>query len=244
MRNIFTLLIILIAFVTISVSQSQSENDDNDNVNEEVNDSSSTVIDNSSTTYTATPTSITLTTSSTTIPTQTLIPIDDNNDDDNNADNENDDDNNDNDSNNDDMPLDIKITPAFGVIGAILIITGILVAVLGATSRWTSACIPSSYAAMIALMCILLSTVVLPKKHSMNPDKLTPALEGEILVGCAILGIIVAVLSWWFQRFIAFGVCGFGGMALGWWIQCMRDGGVIHSMAGKWIFYIGLGTVS
>ncbi|TIA87753.1 hypothetical protein E3P99_02987 [Wallemia hederae] len=197
--------------------------------------SSTTLIDNPSTTYTATVTSLTITSASSAIPTQSYVPIDD-------ASNEN----SDNDDNSDlpEMPLTIKITPAFGVLGAILIVTAIPLAVLGSTSRWTGVCIPVSYGSMIALMCILLSTVVMPKLHSNNPERASEALEGEILVGCAILGIITAVASWWFQRYVAYAVCGFAGMALAWWIQCMRDGGTIHSMAGKWIFYIGLGTVA
>ena len=201
--------------------------------------SSTTLIDNPSTTYTATVTSLTITSASSAIPTQSYVPIDDAS---NDSDNENSDDNDNSDL--PEMPLTIKITPAFGVLGAILIVTAIPLAVLGSTSRWTGVCIPVSYGSMIALMCILLSTVVMPKLHSNNPERASEALEGEILVGCAILGIITAVASWWFQRYVAYAVCGFAGMALAWWIQCMRDGGTIHSMAGKWIFYIGLGTVS
>ncbi|TIB66208.1 hypothetical protein E3P77_02399 [Wallemia ichthyophaga] len=199
--------------------------------------SSTTLIDKPSTTYTATATSIAVTSASSSIPTQTYVPLP--------QPNKNIDENPDESPEElPEMPLTIKITPAFGVLGAILIISAIPLAVLGSTSRWTGVCIPVSYGSMIALMCILLSTVVMPKLHSNNPERATEALEGEILVGCAILGIITAVASWWFQRYVAYAVCGFGGIALAWWIQCMRDGGTIHSMAGKWIFYIGLGTVA
>lgn len=199
--------------------------------------SSTTLIDKPSTTYTATATSIAVTSASSSIPTQTYVPLPqpDKNIDENPDESP---------EELPEMPLTIKITPAFGVLGVILIISAIPLAVLGSTSRWTGVCIPVSYGSMIALMCILLSTVVMPKLHSNNPERATEALEGEILVGCAILGIITAVVSWWFQRYVAYAVCGFAGIALAWWIQCMRDGGTIHSMAGKWIFYIGLGTVS
>lgn len=200
--------------------------------------SSTSLVENTSTTYTATATSITITSGSSSIPTQSYVPISNDNNDgnnDENLDNEED--------KKDEVPLTIKITPALGVLGAILIITAVPLAILGSTSRWTGVCIPVAYGSMIALMCILLSTVVLPKLHSINPTRASKALEGEILVGCAILGIIAAVASWWFQKYVAYAVCGFAGMTLAWWIQCLHDGGVIHSMAGKWIFYIGLGTV-
>ncbi|EIM19169.1 hypothetical protein WALSEDRAFT_61608 [Wallemia mellicola CBS 633.66] len=201
------------------------------------NSSSTSLVENTSTTYTATATSITITSESSSIPTQTYVPIGNGNNDtnDENFDDEED--------KKDELPLTIKITPALGVLGAVLIITAVPLAILGSTSRWTGVCIPVAYGSMIALMCILLSTVVLPKLHSINPSRASKALEGEILVGCAILGIIAAVVSWWFQRYVAYAVCGFAGMTLAWWIQCLHDGGVIHSMAGKWIFYIGLGTV-
>lgn len=236
MRNVFGFLLVLISLLACACAQDGGggEGNEEDGSSSTTTEtlSSTTLIDNSSTTYTATATSITITSASSSIPTQSYVPIAEPDD---------------NTSETDElpeMPLTIKITPAFGVLGAILIVTAIPLAVLGSTSRWTGVCIPVSYGSMIALMCILLSTVVLPKLHSNNPERASEALEGEILVGCAILGIITAVASWWFQRYVAYVVCGFAGMALAWWIQCMRDGGTIHSMAGKWIFYIGLGTVS
>ncbi|TRM60275.1 hypothetical protein BD626DRAFT_572045 [Schizophyllum amplum] len=134
--------------------------------------------------------------------------------------------------------LDTKIDPAFGVLGALLILTGLPSTFWGHKNRWTSFFITGCYT--LALVCFVLITKfgILPAIH---PP--TATVRGMFVLACGVAGIAgggIAIFFWKASRYF---IGGWGGFAVGLWIQCFRDGGLISNVGLRWILYIGAGVV-
>ncbi|KZV92487.1 hypothetical protein EXIGLDRAFT_768929 [Exidia glandulosa HHB12029] len=134
--------------------------------------------------------------------------------------------------------LDTHLDPAFGVLGAILILTGLPTAFLGHKNRWSSFFIVGFYTLSLVTLSLILKFGVL---DAINPPNKT--LRGLFVLSCAIAGFVgggVAVLIWKAARYM---VGGWGGFALALWIQCFHTGGLIHPIGFRWLFYIACATV-
>ncbi|KAF7310817.1 DUF4203 domain-containing protein [Mycena chlorophos] len=159
-----------------------------------------------------------------------------------------------------DTVLATKLDPAFGVLGAVLIITGVPSAFFGHKNRRVSCfglmrtsthpppdgprsfsldstlsrsfvlCSFSRYA--IALFGIL---------NAVNPPSKT--LRGLFVLASAVAGIAGGGISIFFWKASRYFIGGWGGFALALWVQCFHDGGVIRTVGFRWIFYIGCGVV-
>ncbi|KAL1720809.1 hypothetical protein EV715DRAFT_196517 [Schizophyllum commune] len=134
--------------------------------------------------------------------------------------------------------LETKIDPAFGVLGAILIITGLPSTFWGHKNRWTSFFITGFYT--LALVCFVLITKfgILP---AINPPSKT--VRGMFVLACGVAGIAGGGVAIFFWKASRYAIGGWGGFALGLWIQCFRDGGLISNVGLRWILYIGAGVV-
>lgn len=133
--------------------------------------------------------------------------------------------------------LDTRIDPAFGVLGALLILTGIPTAFLGHKNRWSSFFIVGFYTLALAALAMILKFGVLDAIHP--PSK---TLRGLFVLSCSVAGFVgggVAVLVWKLARYV---VGGWGGFALALWIQCFRAGGLIGPIGFRWLFYIACAT--
>ncbi|KAH7104570.1 hypothetical protein BKA62DRAFT_692663 [Auriculariales sp. MPI-PUGE-AT-0066] len=134
--------------------------------------------------------------------------------------------------------LDTHIDPAFGVLGALLILSGIPTAFWGHKNRWSSFFIVGFYTLSLTTLVLILKFGVV---DAVNPP--SKMLRGLFVLSCAVAGFIgggVAVLVWKLARYA---VGGWGGFALALWIQCFRAGGLIGPIGFRWLFYIALLTV-
>ena len=130
--------------------------------------------------------------------------------------------------------LNTHLDPAFGVLGALLVLTGIPTAFWGHKNRWSSFFIVGFYSLALTTLVLILRFGVL---DAINPPSKT--LRGLFVLSCAVAGFIgggVAVLIWKLARYA---VGGWGGFALGLWIQCFRVAGLIRPIGFRWLFYIG-----
>lgn len=150
--------------------------------------------------------------------------------------------------------LETKLDPAFGVLGAILILTGIPSAFLGHKNRWyafasrvcdigaesvlslhrTSFFLIGFYTLSLVCFVLILRFGVL---QAVNPPSKT--LRGLFVLSCGVAGIAgggVAIFFWKATRYFT---GGWGGLAFALWIQCFRDGGLIRPIGFRWIMYIG-----
>ncbi|KAH9947927.1 hypothetical protein B0H21DRAFT_297027 [Amylocystis lapponica] len=129
--------------------------------------------------------------------------------------------------------LDTVIDPAFGVLGALLILTGIPSAFLGHKNRWTSFFLIGFYSLSLVCLVLILKFGVL---QSINPP--SKSLRGLFMLACGVAGIVGGGIALFFWKATKYGVGAWGGFAFALWIQCFRDGGLIVSISYRWIMYI------
>ncbi|KIY70986.1 hypothetical protein CYLTODRAFT_370112 [Cylindrobasidium torrendii FP15055 ss-10] len=136
------------------------------------------------------------------------------------------------------ITLETKVDPAFGVLGAVLIITGLPMAFWGHKNRWTSFFLIGFYTFSLVCIVLILKFGVLDAIHP--PSK---TVRGMFMLASGIAGIVgggIAIFFWKGARYL---IGAWGGLALGWWIQCFRDGGLITNVGLRWVLYIGCAVV-
>ncbi|KAF9270137.1 hypothetical protein L218DRAFT_888504 [Marasmius fiardii PR-910] len=134
--------------------------------------------------------------------------------------------------------LDTRLDPAFGVLGAILIITGLPSAFWGHKNRWTSFFLIGFYTLSLVCFVLILKFGVLP---AVNPPNKT--VRGMFVLASSVAGIAGGAISIFFWKAARYGIGAWGGFAVGLWVQCFRDGGLIKPIGFRWILYIGCAVV-
>ncbi|KAI0320363.1 hypothetical protein OF83DRAFT_1053207 [Amylostereum chailletii] len=136
------------------------------------------------------------------------------------------------------ITLDTTLDPAFGVLGALLILTGLPSAFLGHKNRWTSFFLIGFYSLSLVCIVLILKFGVLDAVH---PPSST--LRGMFVLASAVAGIAGGGVSIFFWKVTKYFIGAWGGFALGLWIQCFRDGGLVHSIGLRWILFLGCAVV-
>ncbi|KAL0578736.1 hypothetical protein V5O48_003292 [Marasmius crinis-equi] len=134
--------------------------------------------------------------------------------------------------------LDTKLDPAFGVLGAILILTGLPSAFWGHKNRWTSFFLIGFYTLSLVCFVLILKFGVLP---AVNPPNKT--VRGMFVLATSIAGIAGGAIAIFFWKAARYGIGAWGGFAVGLWIQCFHNGGLIKPIGFRWILYIGCAVV-
>ncbi|WWC62543.1 uncharacterized protein I303_105139 [Kwoniella dejecticola CBS 10117] len=138
------------------------------------------------------------------------------------------------------LPFKIKIDPAFGVLGALLIVSGIPVAVLGGKNRWSSNAIASGYALMLFTLVMVLRFGVEPNLQPPSPNPPNTTLRGLYLLACIITAFFGGGLGIFLYSFAKYWVSAIGGFTFGWFLLATRQGGLITSVLGRWGLLGGL----
>lgn len=136
------------------------------------------------------------------------------------------------------LPLHTIIDPAFGVLGAILILTGLPMAFYGHRNRWSSYFLSGFFALALISISIILKVGVEP---AVNPP--SKAIRGLFLVAAVIAGAVGGIISVVFWRGAGLLACGLGGFFFGLFLQAVRPGGLIRPVGLRFILYIGLYAV-
>ncbi|KAJ7293471.1 hypothetical protein C8J57DRAFT_1429272 [Mycena rebaudengoi] len=134
--------------------------------------------------------------------------------------------------------LDTKLDPAFGVLGAILIITGVPSAFFGHKNRWTSFFLIGFYTLSLVCFVLILKFGILT---AVNPP--SKVLRGMFVLASVVAGVAGGGISIFFWKPSRYFIGGWGGFAVALWVQCFHNGGVISTVGFRWIFYIGCGVV-
>ncbi|KAM6498393.1 protein of unknown function (DUF4203) domain containing protein [Amanita muscaria] len=126
------------------------------------------------------------------------------------------------------------IDPAFGVLGALLILTGLPSAFWGHKNRWTSFFLTGFYTFALCCAVLIIKFGVMP---AVNPPSKT--LLGMFVLASSIAGIAGGAIAIFFWKGARYGIGAWGGFSLALWVQCFHDGGVIRPLGFRWILYIG-----
>ncbi|EKM61226.1 uncharacterized protein PHACADRAFT_247701 [Phanerochaete carnosa HHB-10118-sp] len=134
--------------------------------------------------------------------------------------------------------LETKLDPGFGVLGALLILTGIPSAFLGHKNRWTSFFLIGFYTLSLVCFVLILRFGIL---QAVNPPSTT--LRGLFVLACCVAGIAGGGVTIFFWKATRYFIGAWGGFAFALWIQCFRDGGLIQVIGFRWIMYIACAVV-
>ncbi|CCL98299.1 uncharacterized protein FIBRA_00293 [Fibroporia radiculosa] len=129
--------------------------------------------------------------------------------------------------------LDTTIDPAFGVLGALLILTGLPCVFLGHKNRWTSFFLIGVYSFALVCLVLILRFGVL---EAVNPPSKT--VRGLFVLACGVAGIAGGGIAIFFWQATKFFIGAWGGFVVALWIQCFKAGGLISPIGFRWILYI------
>ncbi|KAF9474089.1 hypothetical protein BDN70DRAFT_816276 [Pholiota conissans] len=134
--------------------------------------------------------------------------------------------------------LETKVDPAFGVLGVVLILTGLPSAFWGHKNRWTSFFLIGFYTLSLVCFVLILKFGVLP---AINPPSKT--LRGLFVLACSVAGIAGGGIAIFFWKGTRYTIGAWGGFAFALWIQCFHNGGLIKAVGIRWILYIVCGVI-
>jgi hypothetical protein len=148
--------------------------------------------------------------------------------------------------------LATKIDPAFGVLGMVLILTGLPSAFLGHKNRWSVHILSiyrqnltflsrSSFFLIgfytLSLVCFSL-IVKFGILRSVNPPSST--LRGMFVLSSFVAGVAGGGFAIFFWQATKYLIGAWGGLAFGLWVQCFRDGGLIRPVGIRWLLFISM----
>ncbi|KAI0887134.1 uncharacterized protein GGS22DRAFT_156243 [Annulohypoxylon maeteangense] len=125
------------------------------------------------------------------------------------------------------LPLPPRLTPGWGVSGAILLLTGIVYTLVGIKNAWLHTCFSSAY---LASLCVTVLII-----YVMNPP-ISDAIQGAYVVAAVCTGLILGGAATAFRELTEGLGCLLGGFCFAMWLLTLHDGGLLPSTTGKVIF--------
>ncbi|KAF2680679.1 hypothetical protein K458DRAFT_434256 [Lentithecium fluviatile CBS 122367] len=125
------------------------------------------------------------------------------------------------------LPIKPRITPAFGLAGVIMLLSGLVYAVIGIKNQWLYVFASAAYLSSLAVTVLIV--------YLMNPP-VTDAVQGAFFVAAAITGLIFGVVALVFADITDGLGCLLGGFCLSMWLLSLKEGGLIASAGGRAIF--------
>ncbi|KPI41607.1 uncharacterized protein AB675_9410 [Cyphellophora attinorum] len=132
------------------------------------------------------------------------------------------------------LPLQPAITPAFGIAGAILILTGVAYTLIGIKHRFLQVFLSNGFLAALSVTVLI--------DYVMKPP-ISLAVQGAYFVAIFMTGCLYGGGSLIFKEVTEGFGCLLGGFCLSMWFLCLKPGGLITEQTGKAIL-IGVFSVA
>lgn len=127
------------------------------------------------------------------------------------------------------LPLQPVVTPAWGVGGIIMLLTGVVYALVGIRNKMLHTFFSTAYLASLGTTVLVI--------YVMSPP-ISNAIQGAYLVAAVCTGLILGGIAIVFKEITEGFGCLLGGFSFGMWLLCLRQGGLIQSSSGTIIFII------
>ncbi|KAK0365942.1 hypothetical protein LTR59_004573 [Friedmanniomyces endolithicus] len=124
----------------------------------------------------------------------------------------------------DPLPITPTITPALGIAGCILIVTGAALCLIGIKHQWLYIFLSTALLASVAVTVLII--------YVMNPP-VRNAIQGAYMVAAVVTGLIFGALALVFKEVTDGLGCLLGGFCLSMWFLVLSPGGLILSTTGK-----------
>ncbi|KAI0847932.1 hypothetical protein F5Y00DRAFT_107867 [Daldinia vernicosa] len=125
------------------------------------------------------------------------------------------------------LPLQPRLTPGWGVSGAIMLITGIVYALVGIKNTRLHTFFSSAY---LASLCVAVLIV-----YVMNPP-ISDAIQGAYVVAAVCAGLLLGGAATIFKELTEGLGCLLGGFCFSMWLLTLHEGGLLPATTGKVIF--------
>ncbi|KAF1957561.1 hypothetical protein CC80DRAFT_491650 [Byssothecium circinans] len=125
------------------------------------------------------------------------------------------------------LPIQPKITPALGLAGIIMLISGIIYGVIGIKNKWLYVFGSAAYLTSLAVTVLIVYLMSSP---------VTNAVQGAFFVAALLSGLILGALALVFADVTDGLGCLLGGFCISMWFLTLKDGGLIGSTGGCAIF--------
>ncbi|USP78545.1 uncharacterized protein yc1106_05819 [Curvularia clavata] len=125
------------------------------------------------------------------------------------------------------LPIPPKLTPAMGISGVILLLTGLAYGIIGIKKKMVYIFGSAAYLSALAVTVLIV--------YLMNPP-VSDAIQGAFFVAAFFTGIIFGGISLVFSDMTEGFGCLLGGFCLSMWFLSLKHGGLIESSTGRAIF--------
>ncbi|KAH6622277.1 hypothetical protein C7974DRAFT_457328 [Boeremia exigua] len=125
------------------------------------------------------------------------------------------------------LPLLPILTPAMGITGVILMLSGLAFTIIGFKNKWVYVFGSAAYLSALAVTVLIV--------YLMNPP-VSNGVQGGFFVAAFFTGIIFGGVSLVFPDITEGFGCLLGGYCLSMWFLCLKSGGLITSVTGRAIF--------
>ncbi|KAF2630330.1 hypothetical protein BU25DRAFT_446574 [Macroventuria anomochaeta] len=125
------------------------------------------------------------------------------------------------------LPFQPSLTPAMGISGVILLLSGLAFAVIGIKNKWVYVFGSAAYLTALAVTVLIV--------YLMNPP-VSNGVQGAFFVAAFFTGVIFGAVSLVFPDITEGFGCLLGGFCLSMWFLCLKSGGLITSVTGRAIF--------
>ncbi|KAF2811496.1 uncharacterized protein BDZ99DRAFT_276369 [Mytilinidion resinicola] len=125
------------------------------------------------------------------------------------------------------LPIHPKLTPAMGITGVVLLLTGIVYTAIGIKNKMLYVFFSACYLTSLATTVLIIYLMSPPVKD---------AIQGAFFVAALISGLIFGALSLVFADITDGLGCLLGGYCLSMWFLTLKEGGLIESTTGRAVF--------
>ncbi|KAL4817098.1 hypothetical protein BDW67DRAFT_36363 [Aspergillus spinulosporus] len=122
------------------------------------------------------------------------------------------------------LPIQPAVTPALGVGGFILLVTGAILALIGVRNLWFQVFLSSAFLTSLGVTVLIV--------YVMNPP-VRVAIQGAYLIAIFFTGITFGALALVFKELAEGLGCLLGGFCTSMWLLCTRSGGLIEASDAK-----------
>ncbi|CAK7217151.1 hypothetical protein SCUCBS95973_003045 [Sporothrix curviconia] len=127
------------------------------------------------------------------------------------------------------LPLKPLVTPAWGVAGILMLLTGVVYALVGIRNKMLHTFFSTAYLASLGTTVLVIYVMSLP---------ISNAIQGAYLVAAVCSGLVLGGVAIVFKEITEGFGCLLGGFSFGMWLLCLREGGLVQSSGGTIIFIV------
>ncbi|KAK5789485.1 hypothetical protein VI817_008609 [Penicillium citrinum] len=116
------------------------------------------------------------------------------------------------------LPIQPELSPALGVGGFLLLVSGAALALIGIRKRWLYISLSTAFLAALGVTVLI--------EYVMNPP-VTNAVQGGYLVAIVVTGAVFGGLALVFKEITEGLCCLLGGFCIGMWLMTVKAGGLV-----------------